>query len=204
MACDLKKRPGSRALQLPVWLAVAGLAAGCGAGTPSQTTAAASAAAAAARKPVNPADARLRTMVNAVPSNKPSTLPVQVKFELKERPEVAQPLEIGLVIVPLSAAVDRVSGAIEADDGLELIEGATIAATDRPPEGVPIEHALKVLPRHDGIFTFRVKITVDAGGQTSSETYSMPVIAGEGIGPAPKPTPPGSKPAPSPKTAAVQ
>jgi len=143
-------------------------------------------------------------MVNAVPSNKPSTLPGQVKCELKERPEVAQPLEIGLVIVPLSAAVDRVSGAIEADDGLELIEGATIAATDRPTEGVPIEHALKVLPRRDGIFTFRVKVTVDAGGRTSSETYSMPVIAGEGMGTAPKPAGPGGKPTTSPKTAAVQ
>ena len=55
------------------------------------------------RKPANPADARLRTMVNAVPGHKPTTLPVQVKFDLRDRPQVAQPLDIELVIVPLSA-----------------------------------------------------------------------------------------------------
>jgi len=109
-----------------------------------------------------------------------------------------------MVIVPLSGAVDKVSGAIEADEGLELVEGATIAATDRPAEGVPIEHTLKMLPTREGIFTFRARINVDASGRTSSETYSMPLIIGQGIGTAPKPASPGSKPAISPKTAALQ
>ena len=192
------------ARHLPVWLAALALAAGCGSGTtPPATTAAAGAAAA---KPPNPAEARLRTMVNAVPGHKPTTLPVQVKFDLRDRPQVAQPLDIELVIVPLSAAVDSVSGSIEADEGLDLVDGASIPATDRPVEGVPIEHNLKVLPTRDGIFTFRVTITVDSAGQTSSDTFSMPLIAGAGITAPPKPAaaPAGKSRANPPKTAALQ
>jgi hypothetical protein len=190
---------------LPAWLAVLVLAAGCGSGTtPSASTPAAHSA--APKKPVNPAEARLRTMVSAVPDHKSTTLPVQVKFDLRDRPQVAQPLDIEVVIVPLSGAVDRVSGAIEADAGLDLVDGASIPATDRPAEGVPIEHNLKVLPTRDGIFTFRVTITVDSAGQTSSETFSMPVIAGAGMPVPPKPAAaPGGKPLTTPpKTAALQ
>jgi hypothetical protein len=216
MACDLTKGrrgPGIGPLwrlgpHLPVWLAALALAAGCGSGTPSATpaTRAAAARAAAAKKAANPAEARLLTMVNAVPSHKPTTLPVQVKFDLRDRPQVAQPLDIEIVIVPLSAAVDSVSGAIEADEGLDLVDGASIPATDRPAEGVPIEHNLKVLPTRDGIFTFRVTLTVDSAGQTSSETFSMPVIAGAGMPAPPKPAaaPGGRPPATPPKTAALQ
>jgi len=150
---------------------------GCGSGTHSAQSTKASAAAAAARKG-NGGD----TMVSAVTLNKtPSAVPVEVKFELRDRPQVAQPANIDLIIVPLSAAVDRVSGKVESDEGLELVDGAQIPAADRPAEGVPIRHSIKVQPKRDGIFTFSVVLLVDSGGQSATETFSMPVIAGAGL-----------------------
>jgi hypothetical protein len=116
-------------------------------------------------------------MVSAVPVNKPSTVPLQVKFELRERPDIGQPLELDLAIVPMSAAVDRVSGKVEGEDGLELVDGAEIAPTEHPVEGAPIRHVVKVLPNREGIFTVRAVLTVDAGGSPSTESYLMPVIA---------------------------
>ena len=169
---------GTFGRNLIIGLGALGVLGGCGSGTHSADAARAIAAAAAAKKAASAAD----TMVSAVTLNKtPTAAPVEVKFELRDRPQVAQPVSIDLVIVPLSAAVDRVSGKVESDEGLDLVDGAQIPATDRPAEGVPIRHSIKVQPQRDGIFTFSAVLVVVSGGQSATETFSMPVIAGAGI-----------------------
>jgi hypothetical protein len=155
-------------------LAVAALLGGCG--SHSSGPAGGTPAKAVAAKSVRPVDELSRNMVSAVASNKPSTLPLQVKFELRDRPDVGQPVELDLAIVTMSASVDRVSGKVETEDGLELLEGSEIAAAERPVEGVPIHHHLKVVPKREGIYTVRALLTVDASGVPSSDAYSMPVI----------------------------
>lgn len=163
---------------LTLSVAVAALLAGC---SQSSSDAAKSAAAKpATRKALNAAGELSRNMVSAVAANKPSALPIQVKFELRERPYVGQPVELNLAIVPMSASVERVSGKVEGGDGLEVLEGAEIAATDRPAEGTPIRQLVKVLPHQDGILTVHAVVTVEAAGQTSSETYAIPLIAAGG------------------------
>jgi hypothetical protein len=164
---------------LALSVAVAVLLVGCG--SQSSSDAAKSAAAKpATRKALNAADELSRNMVSAVAANKPSAVPLQVKFELRERPYVGQPVELTLAIVPMSASVDRVSGKVEGQEGLEVIEGAQIAATDRPVEGTPIRQLVKVLPHQDGILTVHAVLTVEAAGQTSTEAYAIPLIAGGG------------------------
>jgi hypothetical protein len=166
-----------------VWLLAAGILCGCGSGEPAAGTGSRSAA--AKPHPARPADALAARMVSAVAASKSPAVPVQVRFDLRERPGVAQPLDIDLVIVPTSASVDRVSGKVVADDGLELVDGAQIPAADRPAQGVPITHTIKVLPKRDGIFTFSAVVTVDSAGRSTTETYSMPLIAGAGLSAAP-------------------
>jgi hypothetical protein len=192
---------------LALALAAAALFVGCGSHS-SAGGAAGQTPAKTLRKTVSPIDELSRNMVSAVASNKPSTVPVQVKFELRDRPDVGQPLEVDLAIVPMSASVDQVSGKVEGEDGLELVEGGEIAAADRPVEGVPIRHLVKVLPKREGIYTVRAIVTVNASGVSSTETYAMPVIAA-----APAPPDSASAPAPSrvsevrsaaPATAAAQ
>jgi hypothetical protein len=162
---------------LALMLAVAALSSGCGSHSPEAGPAGQAASKIAARKPVSPTDELSPNMVSAVASNKPSALPLQVKFELRDRPGIGQPVDVDLAIVPMSASVDRVSGKVEGEDGLDLIEGGEIAASDRPVEGVPIRHSIKVLPRREGIFTVRAVLTVDASGVSTTESYSLPVIA---------------------------
>ncbi|HVN45625.1 MAG TPA: hypothetical protein VMT66_10245 [Steroidobacteraceae bacterium] len=172
----MRLNAGLRSGRLALPLAAAILLTGCGSHSSGAGSVAPSSSKTVTRK-AEPGDELSPYMVSAVASNKPSTVPVQVKFELHERPDVGQPLDVELAIVPLSASVDQVSGKVEADDGLELIEGGDIAATARPVEGVPIRHALKVVPRREGIFTVRASVTVEAAGNSSTETYSIPVIA---------------------------
>jgi len=131
-------------------------------------------------------------MVSAVVANKSAAVPVQVKFSLGTRPAAAEPLDVGLVVLPTAATIDRISGKIVTDDGLDIVGGGEIAATDHPAAGVPLEHAVKLLPRRDGVFTFNAVITVDSGANTSTETFSMPLIVGAGVSAAPPaPTPGG-------------
>jgi hypothetical protein len=185
---------------LTLSLAAAALLSGCGSGShPAASNPATRAQ--AARKAVNPADAISANMVSAVAVNKTASVPVEVRFELKNHPQVAQPVDVDLVIVPLSGAVDRVSGKVETEDGLDLVDGAQIPASERPAEGVPIRHTIRIQPKQDGIFTFSAVVTVDAGGGSSSQTFSIPVIAGAGMPdlPAhPTPTPAASTAAAAP------
>ena len=141
----------------------------------------------AARKAINPADAISANMVSAVPVNKTPSVPVEVRFEVKDHPQIAQPVAVDLVIVPLSASVDRVSGKVQTEDGLDLLDGEQIPASDRPTEGVPIRHTVRVQPKQDGIFMFSVVVTVDAAGQSSTQTFTMPLIAGSGMPDLPEP-----------------
>src|SRR5215831_6850939 len=156
-------------------LAAALMLAGCG----SSETPPAGAKPAATLRKAPPANLVSPNMVAAVSSGTHGgASSVQVKFELRGRPQVATPLDIDLVIVPVTANVDRVSGKLEVGDGLELAEGAEIPAADRPPEGIPITHTVKVLPKRDGIFTVTATLAVDAAGVSTNQTFAIPVIVG--------------------------
>jgi hypothetical protein len=171
-----------------VWMLAAAIG-GCGSKEP---TGAAPSTTHRTQQPVSPAQRLSRTMVSAVVANKSAAVPVQVKFSLGARPTAAEPLDVGLVLLPTAATIDRITGKIVTDDGLDVVGGAEITATDHPAEGVPLEHAVKLLPRRDGVFTFNAVITVDSGADTSTETFSMPLIVGAGItAPPAAPTPGG-------------
>jgi hypothetical protein len=105
---------------------------------------------------------------------------VQVKFELQGHPDVSQPLDVDVVIVPVFGAVDRISGKFTADDGLEVLSGQDIPAAEKPAEGTPMHYSVRVLPKRDGVFTLTATLSVDAAGHTTTQIFSMPVIAGAG------------------------
>src|SRR5215475_13642264 len=173
--------------------AAAVLLSGCGFGSKQGAGAPSGPTPAAASKAVNPAAAISANMVSAVVLNQTAGVPVEVRFEIKDRPQIAQPVAVELVIVPLSASVDRISGKVQAEDRLDLVDGAEIPVSDRPPEGVPIRHTIKVQPKQDGIFTFSAVLAVDGAGQTSTQTFSIPIIAGAGMPDLPVPSSPNTR-----------
>ena len=163
------------------------------------------------RKVLNPTQTLARSMVSAATQTKPGSapLPVQVKFALRAKPDVAQPLDIDLQIVPTASNLDRIFGKVEGDEGLELVGSDELAEAEKPVENTPIDRSIKVLPKKNGIYLVTASVSVDIGGQISTQTYQIPVIAGSGIPDLPvKPAPPAhtaaTSNAASPATAARQ
>jgi hypothetical protein len=89
-------------------------------------------------------------------------------------------VDVDLVIVPQSDNIDRLSGTVQGDDGLEVLSGESIPPVEKLVFGTPIHHALKVRAKRDGIFTLSAVLTVESRGETLGPTYSMPIIAGSG------------------------
>jgi hypothetical protein len=161
-------------------LLIAALLGGCGS---SHEETPAARAATRAKKALNPQDTLARSLVGAATSVKPgsSPIPVQVKFALLGRPDVAQPVDIDLAIVPTASNLDRISGKVEGEEGLELVGSGELEPADKPVENTPIERTIKVLPKKNGIYLLTAVVSVDMGGQISTQSYSIPVIAGTGI-----------------------
>jgi hypothetical protein len=161
------------ALQLP-------LLAGCGSGHDAGP---ARPAAVAARKAVNPADVLGREFVAAVPTVKAGTpaIPVQVKFALHEHPQAGQPASVDLALTPTAGTLDRMSGKVHGEDGLTVVSGEDVPDTQKPPEDVPVRHTVQLLPKQDGIYELTVDVMIDAGGITSTQAFTIPVLAGSGM-----------------------
>jgi hypothetical protein len=155
--------------------------------------------AAPVKKVTTPADTLSPYLVSAVTTGKAGATLLQVKYELSGRPDVGDPVEMDLVIIPQADNIDSISGTVQGDDGVEITSGDTISTSEKPTFGTPIHQALKLRAKRDGIFTLSAALTIQAGGQTLGPIYSMPIIAGHGLadpGAAPAPGPGGAKPGP--------
>ena len=135
------------------------------------------------KKALSPADQLSRSLVAGFTQIKPGNtpLPVQVKFALQSKPEVAQPLDITIAIVPTASNLDRVFGKVEGEEGLEMAGSGELEPAERPLENTPIERTIKVLPQKEGIYTLTATVSVDMSGQISTQSYSFPVITGNGM-----------------------
>jgi hypothetical protein len=113
-------------------------------------------------------------MVEAVSQGK-SQLPVKLKFELKQRPMLGQPLDIGIAVVP---QIDAGAAGIQVAGG----EGLTVAADANPPDLPGIEagqvyrQSVKVTPTAEGVALLGVTITLKHDEITESRVFSIPLI----------------------------
>lgn len=172
-------------------------ASGCGSGnTPAASQ---PKAAGVVKKAAGPASTLSPYLVSAVPVAKGGPALFDVKFEVAGRPDVGSPTDVDLVIVPLKDTIDRFSGTVQGEDGLDVVAGDSIASTEKPAAGTPIHQAVKAVARRDGIFMLTVNLSVSAAGLPLSLAYSLPIISGNGLadtGTPPAPATAQSKPKP--------
>jgi hypothetical protein len=133
---------------------------------------------ASARSAALPAAKQEADMVTAVSAGK-TELPVEVKFALRQRPELGQSIKLDVQVTP-SAPLVRLIASFHAEDGLTLGDAAQLIVRDRPDPGVPIVRTLTLVPRQDGIFYVNATVLADSGSESIGRTFTIPVIAGAG------------------------
>jgi hypothetical protein len=156
---------------------------GCGSGDQPATATSATAKARKQRKteaPTQPGEQSVGDMVAAVSAAKAGP-PVELKFSLPSRPEVGQVMDIEVAVVPRAPVPDSVSVSFQVVDGLEIVDGLQLERVEKLVDGTPIRHVVKVLPKRDGIFALTAVVSFTTLNQDLSRTFSIPVIAGEGL-----------------------
>ncbi len=146
------------------------------AGTPA-ATAAASAPQVKAAPSVKkgPSAAELTAgMVEAASQGK-STLPVELKFDLPERPQIGKALQVDIAVmpqIPASPAAIQITGA----DGLEVAPEASRIEIPSVDVGEVYRQSLKVTPTADGVLFLDLTVSLNHDDITESRVFAIPLI----------------------------
>ncbi len=144
-------------------------------GTPPQTTPTphVSGAPPIAKKGPNAADLTAG-MVEAATQGK-SQLPVELKFDLKQRPTLGQVLDIDIAVVP---QIDGSPADIHVTGG----DGLTVAPGPNPIDLLAVEagqvyrQSVKVTPTADGVLLLGLTVSLKHDEMTESRAFSIPLI----------------------------
>jgi hypothetical protein len=127
-----------------------------------------------------PGEEALGDMVAAVGAAKAGP-PVEMKFSLPTRPEVGQVMDVDVAVVPRAPVPDSLSVSFQVVDGMDIVAGAQLQSVDHLVDGTPIRQVVKILPKRDGIFALTAVVSFVTSNQDAARTFSIPVIAGEGL-----------------------
>ena len=107
-----------------------------------------------------------------------AALPLQLKFELANRPQAGQALDINLALlpqIPADAAIIQVSPS----DGVEVPNAMSQLSVSALDEGGVYRETLSVTPTKDGILLVGVNLTLKHDDIEETKGYSVPIIVGE-------------------------
>jgi hypothetical protein len=125
-------------------------------------------------------------MVSAVSASKAGP-PVALKFALNQRPMVGEPIDVDIALIPVSD-LTRLFAKFQASTGLTLVKGGESPQYEQPKTGEAIHHTVTVMANEDGIYYITAAVVADAEDSSLTRTFSIPVIAGEGVKAPAKPT----------------
>ena len=113
-------------------------------------------------------------MVEAVSQGK-SQLPVQLKFDLKQRPTLGHELDIDIAVMP---QIDASAGGIQltGGDGLTVALGQDQLNLSAVEAGQVYRQSVKVTPTLDGVLLLGLTISLKHDEVTESRPFSIPII----------------------------
>jgi hypothetical protein len=123
------------------------------------------------------ADQQTAGMTVAVGIGK-AVLPLQLKFELADRPKSGQPLDINLALLPQIPA-DSALIQVSASDGLEVSKTQGEVALPAIDEGAVYRETVQVTPTKEGVLLVSVNLTLKHDDIEETKSYSVPIIVGE-------------------------
>lgn len=132
--------------------------------------------------PVQPLDPNAKALAGMVDAVGPAggEIPVELKFSIRNRPEVGADDEVDYAIIPEIPGIERLHVIFGALDGIEVTRQGPSLAAIRPESGTPIFGSVTIRPVKTGLFTLTAAIGVQTPNQSLSLPFRMPIIAGEG------------------------
>jgi hypothetical protein len=112
-------------------------------------------------------------MVEAASQGK-SQLPVDLKFDLQQRPALGQPLDVNIAVVP---QIDAGAAQIQiAGDGFTVAPGTNPIDLPTVAAGEVYRQTVKVTPTVAGVLLLGLTISLKHDELTESRAFSIPVI----------------------------
>src|SRR5580692_3427316 len=112
-------------------------------------------------------------MVEAASQGK-SQLPVDIKFDLQQRPALGQPLDVNIAVVP---QIDAGAAQIQiAGEGFTIPPGTNPIALPTVAAGEVYRQTVKVTPIAAGVLLLGLTISLKHDEMTESRSFSIPVI----------------------------
>jgi hypothetical protein len=119
-------------------------------------------------------------MVAAFSANRAQQGLVDLKFQLTKRPVVGEPVDIELALTP-AVELERLFARFQVAEGLQLVSGGETDHMEHPAAGVPVGHKITVVAKSDGIFYITAIVLADSEKESVARTFSIPIIAGQGL-----------------------
>ncbi|MCC6172510.1 MAG: hypothetical protein IT481_10830 [Gammaproteobacteria bacterium] len=119
-------------------------------------------------------------MVAAVSATGKPGAPVELKFDIAARPELGQPLEVAVAVVPRSADVGQLRVVFQSNEAVEVQSGNE-AVQDKPVDGVAMTHTVTVVPRREGVFYLGAVALIEGPGGSVARSFAIPIIVGDPV-----------------------
>jgi hypothetical protein len=115
-----------------------------------------------------------RGMVEAASQGK-SQLPVQLKFDLPQRPTVGQALEVNIAVMP---QIDGTPAGVQVTggDGLTVDPASTQIDLAGVEAGQVYRQSFKVTPTTEGVLLLSLTVSLKHDEMTESRVFSIPLI----------------------------
>ncbi|MDP9085098.1 MAG: hypothetical protein M3N50_15240 [Pseudomonadota bacterium] len=113
-------------------------------------------------------------MVEAATLGK-STVQVEMKFALAHKPQIGQPLDLSIAVLPqiaASPATIQLAGV----DGLELASGASHIELPSVEPGAVYRQTVTLTPTSEGVLLLGVTVSLKHEEITESRVFSVPLI----------------------------
>jgi hypothetical protein len=119
-------------------------------------------------------------MVEAVVQSK-SQAPVNLKFDLLQRPIEGQPFEVAIALLPQIAARSA-TVSVTGSDGLKLDLGEDQFEFAGIEAAQVYRHSIKVTPTADGLYLLTLSVSLQQDQTADSRVFSVPILVGNAAG----------------------
>jgi hypothetical protein len=120
-------------------------------------------------------------MVEAVAQGK-AQAPIDLKFDLLERPVQGQPLEVAIALLPQTAARSA-TVAVTGSDGLKVDPGEEQFEFPAVEAAQVYRHSIKVTPTSEGFYLLTLSVSLRHDTTSDSRVFSVPILVGSDGGP---------------------